>query len=116
MSLASFGSIYHDFSFCCNIFYNILYHHDILSAHLAIPNSKWKFLYYRVAGRGLSRGHQGRCGAVDVHKRLRKIHKDALRQRQERIFNKDFDKAEGQSEEQLRKSEEERRIDEIKNG
>ena len=53
---------------------------------------------------------------MDVHKRLRKIHKDALRQRQERIFNKDFDKAEGQSEEQLRKSEEERRIDEIKNG
>ena len=54
--------------------------------------------------------------AVDVHKGLRKIHQDALNQRQERIFNKDFDETKGQSEDQLRKSEEESRIDEIKGG
>ena len=48
--------------------------------------------------------------AADVHKGLLKIHKDALRKRQERIFNKDFEEA------QPEKTGEESPMDDIKAG
>jgi transposase len=54
--------------------------------------------------------------AEDVHKKLRKIHQDELRQKQEQIFNTDFDETAGRSEPQTKETGEERLIDEIKSG
>ena len=54
--------------------------------------------------------------ASDVHRGLRKIHKDALRKRQEQIFNRDFDETADLSRPQPEKPWEESRIDEIKSG
>jgi len=54
--------------------------------------------------------------AYDVHGGLRKIHKDALGERQERVFNRDFDETAGLSRPQSEKPWEESRMDEIKGG
>ena len=54
--------------------------------------------------------------ASDVHRGLRKIHKDALKKRQERIFDRDIDGAADLSRPQPGEPWEESRIDEIKSG
>jgi len=54
--------------------------------------------------------------AADVHKGLRKIHRDALRKRQEQVFNKDHGETAVRSEAQPGKTDEEVRIEEIKGG
>jgi transposase len=53
--------------------------------------------------------------ASDLHKGLQKIHRNDLRKRQEKIFNKDFDETECQSGIQLGAGEDSR-IDELKTG
>gem|GEM_PF-771866 len=54
--------------------------------------------------------------AADVHKGLHKIHRDVLRKREERIFNKDFDEPASRDGVQPGKPEDEIRKDEIKAG
>ena len=54
--------------------------------------------------------------ASGVHKGLRKIHRDGLRERQEQIYNRDFEEAASRSSTQPGKTKEELQIDEIKSG
>jgi len=54
--------------------------------------------------------------AASVNKGLRKIHKKALAERQERIFNKDYEETVGQDYTQTEKAAEKMAVEEIKNG
>jgi hypothetical protein len=54
--------------------------------------------------------------AGDVHKGLRKIHQDGLRERQERIFNKDYGTSADEGEIKPEKTGDEHRMDELKRG